>query len=59
MPIMRLPAGLRALAHRNFRLYFFGQSVSILGSTLRALYSLKNRFSTTHSALKSSRKQLG
>lgn len=27
-----LPAGLRALAHRNFRLYFTGQAVSILGS---------------------------
>ncbi|HJW25958.1 MAG TPA: MFS transporter [Rhodocyclaceae bacterium] len=27
-----LPAGLRALAHRNFRLYFAGQAVSIVGS---------------------------
>jgi MFS family permease len=31
----RLPAALRALAHRNFRLYFAGQGVSILGSWLQ------------------------
>jgi len=29
---MKLPASLRALGHRPFRLYFFGQGVSILGS---------------------------
>lgn len=32
---MRLPAGLRALAHANFRLYFFGQAISILGSWIQ------------------------
>ncbi|RTL47530.1 MAG: MFS transporter [Rhodocyclaceae bacterium] len=31
-PISRLPESLRALRHRNFRVYFFGQAVSILGS---------------------------
>ena len=31
----RFPAGLRALAHRNFRLYFAGQAVSILGSWIQ------------------------
>jgi MFS family permease len=31
----RLPAAFRALAHRNFRLYFIGQGVSILGSWLQ------------------------
>ncbi|HLO65033.1 MAG TPA: MFS transporter, partial [Azonexus sp.] len=31
----RLPAGMRALAHRNFRLYFAGQAVSILGSWIQ------------------------
>jgi MFS family permease len=31
----RLPAAFRALAHRNFRLYFAGQGVSILGSWLQ------------------------
>jgi MFS family permease len=34
-PATRLPAAMRALAHRNFRLYFFGQSVSILGSWIQ------------------------
>ena len=32
---MALPAGMRALAHRNFRLYFTGQAVSILGSWIQ------------------------
>ena len=31
----RLPSGMRALAHRNFRLYFAGQAVSILGSWIQ------------------------
>lgn len=31
----RLPGPLRALEHRNFRLYFFGQAVSILGSWIQ------------------------
>ena len=31
----RLPAGMRALAHHNFRLYFAGQAVSILGSWIQ------------------------
>ena len=32
---MALPAGMRALAHRNFRLYFSGQAISILGSWIQ------------------------
>ena len=32
---MALPSGLRALAHRNFRLYFTGQAVSILGTWIQ------------------------
>ncbi|MDD2990711.1 MAG: MFS transporter [Zoogloea sp.] len=32
---LRLPAGMRALEHRNFRLYFLGQAVSILGSWIQ------------------------
>ncbi|MFH1871510.1 MAG: MFS transporter [Pseudomonadota bacterium] len=32
---MKLPASMRALAHRPFRLYFFGQAVSILGSWIQ------------------------
>jgi len=31
----RLPAAMRALAYRNFRLYFLGQAVSILGSWIQ------------------------
>lgn len=31
----RLPQGIRALAHHNFRLYFAGQAVSILGSWIQ------------------------
>ncbi|MCG2579195.1 MFS transporter [Dechloromonas sp. XY25] len=31
----RLPTGMRALAHPNFRLYFAGQAVSILGSWIQ------------------------
>lgn len=34
-PANRLPAGMRALAHRNFRLYFLGQAISILGSWIQ------------------------
>lgn len=34
-PATRLPASMRALAHRNFRLYFVGQAVSILGSWIQ------------------------
>jgi len=33
--LMVLPAGMRALAHRNFRFYFAGQAVSILGSWIQ------------------------
>jgi MFS family permease len=32
---MALPESMRALAHRPFRLYFFGQAVSILGSWIQ------------------------
>jgi MFS family permease len=32
---MHLPPSLRALGHRNFRLFFFGQSVSLIGSWMQ------------------------
>lgn len=32
---MAFPAGMQALAHRNFRLYFTGQAISILGSWIQ------------------------
>jgi MFS family permease len=31
----KVPAGMRALAYRNFRLYFTGQAISILGSWIQ------------------------
>ena len=34
-PSRRLPRSLRALAHRNFRFYFFGQAISVLGSWIQ------------------------
>src|SRR5574343_1928025 len=34
-PRTRLPAGMRSLAHHNFRLYFAGQAISILGSWIQ------------------------
>ena len=34
---MKLPQGLRALRHRNFRWFFFGQGVSQLGSWLQLI----------------------
>lgn len=33
--VSRWPAGMRALAHRSFRLYFAGQAISILGSWIQ------------------------
>jgi len=34
-PPSRLPNSMRALGHRNFRLYFFGQAISVLGSWIQ------------------------
>lgn len=34
---MRLPAGLRALGHRNFRLFWTGQAVSVVGSWMQTV----------------------
>lgn len=34
-PSRRLPRSLRALAQRNFRFYFFGQAISVLGSWIQ------------------------
>jgi MFS family permease len=32
---MRWPSGLRSLRHRNYRLYFFGQLISLIGSWMQ------------------------
>ena len=34
---MKLPAGLRALRHRDFRLFFIGQGVSQMGTWLQMI----------------------
>ena len=33
----RVPATFRALAHRNFRLWFFGQGVSLVGTWMQTM----------------------
>src|ERR1700688_2161982 len=35
-PLVRRP-GLGALAHRNFRLFFFGQGISLIGTWMQAV----------------------
>ncbi len=35
MPALRLPSSLRSLRHRNFRVYFIGQGISMLGSWIQ------------------------
>jgi MFS family permease len=35
IPSSRLPRSLRALAQRNYRFYFFGQAISVLGSWIQ------------------------
>ena len=34
-PARRLPSSIRALGHRNFRFYFLGQAVSVIGSWIQ------------------------
>ena len=36
-PRLRLPAGLRALRHRNYRLFFSGQLISLTGTWMQAV----------------------
>jgi MFS family permease len=46
---MHLPPALRALGHRNFRLFFFGQSVSLIGSWMQLTAMLWVVHIMTHS----------
>ncbi|HVY92467.1 MAG TPA: MFS transporter, partial [Bryobacteraceae bacterium] len=41
----------RALRHRNFRLFFFGQSISLIGSWMTRLATTWLVYRLTHSAL--------
>lgn len=47
----RWPAPVRALAHRDFRLYFFGQGLSILGSWIQQVGLSWLIYATTGSSL--------
>ena len=41
----------RALRHRNFRLYFFGQGISVMGTWMTRLATSWLVYRMTHSAL--------
>jgi MFS family permease len=48
---MNLPAALRALQYRNFRLYFSGQAISLIGTWMQRMAVSWLVYSITHSAL--------
>lgn len=47
----RISTALRALRHRNFRLFFFGQSISVIGTWMTRLATAWLIYRLTHSAL--------
>jgi len=47
---LRLSVALRALTHRNFRLFFFGQSISVIGTWMTRLATAWLIYRLTHSA---------
>ena len=48
---MSLPVALRALQYRNFRLYFSGQAISLIGTWMQRMAVSWLVYSITHSAL--------
>lgn len=48
---MPMRSTLRALAHRNYRLYFFGQGVSLIGTWMQQLAMMWLVYELEHSAL--------
>lgn len=48
---MTLPAALRALKYRNFRLYFSGQAISLIGTWMQRMAVSWLVYELTHSAL--------
>src|SRR4051812_7365963 len=48
---MDLPVALRTLRYRNFRLYFFGQAISLIGTWMQRIAVSWFVYSITHSAL--------
>jgi MFS family permease len=49
---LSLPSGFSALQHRNYRLYFFGQAVSVTGTWMQSLAMSWLVLSLTNSAIK-------
>ena len=49
-PASRLPDGLRAFRHRDFRLYFTGQLVSLIGTWMQSVAQGWLMHRLTHSA---------
>lgn len=49
---LSLPSGFSALSHRNYRLYFFGQAVSVTGTWMQSLAMSWLVLSLTSSAIK-------
>lgn len=47
---MKLPSSLRALHYYNFRLYFFGQAISLIGTWMQRIAVSWLVYSVTHSA---------
>ncbi len=47
---MRLPAALRALRHRNYRLFFTGQLISLTGTWMQSVAQAWLAYRLTHSA---------
>jgi MFS family permease len=48
---MKLPSSLRALQYYNFRLYFFGQAISLIGTWMQRIAVNWLVYDVTHSAL--------
>ena len=51
MQMTRLQAMGRALAHRNYRLFFFGQGISLIGTWMQQIALLWLAYRLSHSAL--------
>src|ERR1035438_1149111 len=50
MSVIKLPTSLRALRYYNFRLYFSGQAISLLGTWMQRIAVSWLVYSLTHSA---------
>jgi MFS family permease len=48
---MQLPHALRALSHRNYRLFFFGQLISLIGTWMQSVGEMWLVYRLSHSSL--------